>query len=200
MKFFYILILFVVLYEANAASKRLCGRILVQVLESVCINGYNSHPTKRSDSLLNQLEIGITESDITDNSNNSFLDDLLTESHVNTMAVTRRRRNLLGIYDECCVKGCTLDNLALYFNAASKRLCGRILVQVLESVCINGYNSHPTKRSGNMTFEYYNGNYLLTENHISAMAMTRRRRNLLGIYDECCVKGCTLDNLALYCK
>lgn len=44
----------------------------------------------------------------------SFLDDLLMGNHVNTVAKTRRRRNLLGIYDECCVKGCNFNELASY--------------------------------------------------------------------------------------
>lgn len=44
----------------------------------------------------------------------SFLDDMLMGDHINTIAKTRRRRNLLGIYDECCVKGCSYAELKSY--------------------------------------------------------------------------------------
>lgn len=47
-------------------------------------------------------------------SKGSFLDELLMSDHVNSFAKTRRRRNLLGIYDECCVKGCTFAELSSY--------------------------------------------------------------------------------------
>lgn len=40
-------------YEVNAGTKRLCGPVLVQVLESVCVNGYNSLITKKSGKLFN---------------------------------------------------------------------------------------------------------------------------------------------------
>ncbi|KAM7356228.1 insulin-like peptide 1 [Cochliomyia hominivorax] len=118
MKFLCLFVLIVALYEVNASSKRLCGPVLVQVLESICIDGYNSLMTKKSVPLHNELDVLNMYSDLEDSApvhtKSLFLDDLLMGNHVNTFAKTRRRRNILGIYDECCVKGCNYAELASY--------------------------------------------------------------------------------------
>lgn len=41
MKLVYILALFIASYEVNANSRRLCGDVLTQVIESLCPNGTN---------------------------------------------------------------------------------------------------------------------------------------------------------------
>ncbi|KAM7358414.1 insulin-like peptide 1 [Cochliomyia hominivorax] len=119
MKFLCLFVLIAVaVYGVHAGAKRLCGPVLVQVLESVCIDGYNSLITKKSVPLHNELDVLDMYNEIEDDtpfhSKTSFLDDLLMTDHVNTFAKTRRRRNLLGIYDECCVKGCSLAELTSY--------------------------------------------------------------------------------------
>lgn len=48
MKLLSILILTIALYEAHANKKRYCGKVLTQVLEAICVEGYNSHITKKS--------------------------------------------------------------------------------------------------------------------------------------------------------
>ncbi|KAM7358413.1 insulin-like peptide 5 [Cochliomyia hominivorax] len=119
MKILYFLIAFITFYEVNADSKRFCGPLLVQVLESVCVDGYNSLITKKSvpfHKMLNGLDMNNYIGSDTDglNDKNSLLEDLLTQDHTNSFAVTRRRRNLLGIYDECCVKGCSYNEIRSY--------------------------------------------------------------------------------------
>ncbi|XP_065371059.1 probable insulin-like peptide 1 [Calliphora vicina] len=111
-------IVIVAVYEVNASTKRLCGPVLAQVLESVCVNGYNSMKTKKSVPVHNDLDIMDNYNDIEDDAGvhtkGSFLDDLLMSNHANSVAKTRRRRNLLGIYEECCVKGCNFYELTSY--------------------------------------------------------------------------------------
>ncbi|XP_037825791.1 probable insulin-like peptide 3 [Lucilia sericata] len=120
MKLLCLFVLIAVIYEANASTKRLCGPVLAQVLESVCINGYNSIKTKKSVPMVhNNLDVLDNYNDMEGEENalaakHSFLDDLLMVDHINSVAKTRRRRNLFGIYDECCVKGCTFDELTSY--------------------------------------------------------------------------------------
>ncbi|TMW42047.1 hypothetical protein DOY81_012873, partial [Sarcophaga bullata] len=79
---------------------------------------YNSMITKKSVPVRNELDVMDLYNDIDDDmpvhSKSSFLDDLFMGDHVNTFAKTRRRRNLLGIYDECCVKGCNFAELYSY--------------------------------------------------------------------------------------
>ncbi|XP_037810188.1 probable insulin-like peptide 1 [Lucilia sericata] len=118
MKLLCLFVFIAALYEVHAGTKRMCGPVLVQVLESVCLNGYNQMITKKSVPLHNDLDVLDIYNDIEDDTpmhtKGSFLDDLLMGDHVNTFAKTRRRRNLLGIYDECCVKGCNFAELTSY--------------------------------------------------------------------------------------
>lgn len=48
MKVFCFIVILAALYEVHAGSKRMCGPVLVQVLDAVCTNGYNSMAIKKS--------------------------------------------------------------------------------------------------------------------------------------------------------
>ncbi|XP_065359819.1 uncharacterized protein LOC135953761 [Calliphora vicina] len=221
MKLICLFVLIAALYEVHAGTKRMCGPMLVQVLESVCTNGYNSMITKKSGNISlhnNELDIMDMYNDIEDDapvhSKTSFLDDLLMGGdHVNTFAKTRRRRNLLGIYDECCVKGCNFAELTSYFLVVSSttngdlvlRLCGQALNEVLGIVCDGNLNGLPVKKFDPAVASINQpNNFLLSDNDckfINKLTITRRRRyNMVGIYDECCrTKGCTVKELQSYC-
>ncbi|XP_075162227.1 insulin-like peptide 3 [Haematobia irritans] len=117
-----IICLFIVgfLCEVNSAS-RLCGPSLVQVLEAVCVNGFNGKIISkksnikalapRSSDLFNMFnEIDDNEPPMPD----SLLRDMLYSEHFDTLAKTRRQRHFTGVYDECCRKECTMDELVGY--------------------------------------------------------------------------------------
>ncbi|XP_013117485.1 probable insulin-like peptide 3 [Stomoxys calcitrans] len=118
MKILSVLLLFAALYEINGS--RFCGPTLTQVLEMVCYNGYNPMIMSKKSSnkpVHHDMDIPDKFNEIDDVSGlkpDSLLNDLLYGNHVNRLAKTRRHRHLGGVYDECCRKDCTLDELAGY--------------------------------------------------------------------------------------
>ncbi|XP_013117559.1 probable insulin-like peptide 3 [Stomoxys calcitrans] len=120
MKLFGVLFIFAVLYEINSAS-RLCGPTLAQILEAVCVKGYNGKlvSKKSSNKALVPRDMAVLNmfNEIDDEEpfrSDSLLNDMLFSEHFNTVAKTRRQRHFNGVYDECCRKECTLDELAGY--------------------------------------------------------------------------------------
>ncbi|XP_018789533.1 PREDICTED: probable insulin-like peptide 1 [Bactrocera latifrons] len=109
-----LLVLSVALHEST--GRTVCGPALDAVLSTICVNGFN---TKFKKSM-----------EWDDLGSNALEDELvfpyarfpfLSEIHggqVNTLAKTRRHRDtvLTGVYDECCNKGCTYNEIFSYCN------------------------------------------------------------------------------------
>ncbi|XP_075161621.1 insulin-like peptide 1 [Haematobia irritans] len=120
MKLLSVLIIFVVIYEIHCDGSRFCGPYLAQVLEMVCVNGYNGLSlNKRSGSKHLHQDLSILDKmneidDDTTIKSDSLLNALLFGDHANTLAKTRRHRQASGVYYECCLKACTTDELAGY--------------------------------------------------------------------------------------
>ncbi|XP_017461074.1 PREDICTED: LIRP-like [Rhagoletis zephyria] len=90
---------------------------------------------------------------------------------------------------------------------AQSRVCGPAIDAVLDTICENGFN---TKFKKSMEWKDLDNNYpptryasfpLLAGIHggqVDTLAKTRRRRE--GVFDECCRKPCTYNELYSYCK
>uniref|UniRef100_A0A1A9VT27 Insulin-like domain-containing protein n=1 Tax=Glossina austeni TaxID=7395 RepID=A0A1A9VT27_GLOAU len=111
------LLVLVLMTEHSMAGQRFCGKALQDVLDSLCLNGFN--PMIRS--VMHKKSVDL--SDYTDNEiedsltaypydNSLFLDKLFGEDVGHMMTKTRRRRH--GVYDECCRKPCNYTELASY--------------------------------------------------------------------------------------
>ncbi|XP_075161556.1 insulin-like peptide 3 [Haematobia irritans] len=120
MKVLIILVILAVVHEIHCGESRFCGPHLTQVLELVCVNGFNQMlVNKRS---TNKLAMGDTLDqnkfneidDETPFTSDSLLNDLLFGGHANTVAKTRRLRHFTGVYDECCRKPCSYDEMKGY--------------------------------------------------------------------------------------
>ncbi|XP_013117616.1 probable insulin-like peptide 3 [Stomoxys calcitrans] len=120
MKLLSILVIFAVLYESHGEGSRFCGPNLAQILEMVCYNGYNGMiMNKKSGNKVVHHDMDILNkfNEINDESpfnSDSLLNDLLYGNHVQALAKTRRQRHLTGVYDECCRKSCTMEELTGY--------------------------------------------------------------------------------------
>ncbi|XP_017040458.1 probable insulin-like peptide 1 [Drosophila ficusphila] len=96
------------------------------------------------------------------------------------------------------------------------KLCGPALSDAMDVVCAHGYNSLPQKRGVLPSEELpdnalwpglagaagYSFSPLLTNLYgIQILVKTPRHRRHLpgGVYDECCVKSCSYEDLAAYC-
>ncbi|XP_016966427.1 probable insulin-like peptide 1 [Drosophila biarmipes] len=96
------------------------------------------------------------------------------------------------------------------------KLCGPALSDAMDVVCAHGYNSLPQKRrflpsasdeEDNVWQSLAGAGFvfspLLTNLYGSEVLIkTRRHRRHLttgGVYDECCVKSCTYEELSAYC-
>ncbi|XP_031622182.1 bombyxin B-1 homolog isoform X1 [Contarinia nasturtii] len=106
-------------------------------------------------------------------------------------------------------------------RGSTKKLCGRMLVDALALICNNEYETiiHPSKRSDELFEEYYSDqpspliddlpvNYQ-TYAYLSKLVpdapelRSRVRREWVarrGVYDECCRKPCTVQELKSYCR
>ncbi|XP_053955300.1 probable insulin-like peptide 1 [Anastrepha ludens] len=94
--------------------------------------------------------------------------------------------------------------------AGSQRFCGKALPEALDQICFNGYN---TKIKKSMEWDDYTNNEVGVElpftyakwpflakvhgGEVNLKAKQRGRRH--GVYDECCRKGCTYNELVSYC-
>ncbi|XP_037723064.1 probable insulin-like peptide 1 [Drosophila subpulchrella] len=96
------------------------------------------------------------------------------------------------------------------------KLCGPALSDAMDVVCAHGYNSLPQKRRvlvpandeednvwQSLAAAGYSFSPLLTNLYGSEVLIkTRRHRRHMttgGVYDECCVKSCTYEELSAYC-
>ncbi|XP_028896543.1 probable insulin-like peptide 1 [Zeugodacus cucurbitae] len=89
-------------------------------------------------------------------------------------------------------------------------ICGPYLDMVLSETCTNGFNTRFKKSmewneqdngdlDDELPFPYAGFPFLakIHGGHVNAMAKSRYRR---GIYDECCLKQCTLKEISSFCK
>ncbi|CAL7933442.1 unnamed protein product [Xylocopa violacea] len=90
-------------------------------------------------------------------------------------------------------------------NDVPHQYCGRKLSSTLQIVCGSVYNSRFKKSNqvfsemevdNYMTYSYDLHPYKSIEN---ARKMLRSRRNSRGIYEECCLKPCMIEELKSYC-
>ncbi|XP_073836299.1 insulin-like peptide 5 [Musca autumnalis] len=120
MKLLAILVFIAFCYETHSAATRFCGPNLMRILEAVCVNGFNSMQiSKKSivEPMYPQISdlYGLTDIDNEPHAlSNSLLNDVLYSEGMNELAKIRRQRQLHGVYDECCRKGCTFNELAGY--------------------------------------------------------------------------------------
>lgn len=78
-------------------------------------------------------------------------------------------------------------------NVGTQKYCGRNLVNVLTIICDGMYNNQLAPASSTSTNLFRPKRSVLT---IFQRSNTRHRR---GAYDECCRKGCSLDEMVGYC-
>ncbi|XP_076641834.1 insulin-like peptide 2 isoform X3 [Halictus rubicundus] len=71
-----------------------------------------------------------------------------------------------------------------------RQYCGRRLSSTVQMICGSVYNSRFKKSNQEMD------PYKTVEN---AKKMLKTRRNPRGIYEECCLRSCTRDELSSYC-
>ncbi|XP_005185070.2 probable insulin-like peptide 3 [Musca domestica] len=117
MKLLFAIVFFAALYEIQSATTRFCGPNLYQVLSAVCENGFNGMQiTKKSGKkdLTNDLDLFNEIADESPFKSDSLLNEMFYGDRHNALAKTRRLRHLNGVYDECCRKGCTMDELLSY--------------------------------------------------------------------------------------
>uniref|UniRef100_A0A1I8MLW8 Insulin-like domain-containing protein n=1 Tax=Musca domestica TaxID=7370 RepID=A0A1I8MLW8_MUSDO len=120
MKLLGALVFLAICYESQSAATRFCGQNLVQILDAVCVDGfYGMQMSKKS--IGKQMNYGLLDvigPNEVDNElhtkSSSLLSDMLSGEGFNGLAKTRRQRHLNGVYDECCRKGCTLNEIAGY--------------------------------------------------------------------------------------
>ncbi|XP_019894324.1 probable insulin-like peptide 5 [Musca domestica] len=120
MKFFSLILFLVFVHEIKTGSIRVCGPGLAELLDAVCEDGFNgmqlskksiSKPLTQQFGILNMLD-GLD--DETPHASNSLLRDILYGEHMNDLAKIRRQRHRTGVYDECCRKRCTTEELKSY--------------------------------------------------------------------------------------
>ncbi|XP_017491456.1 PREDICTED: probable insulin-like peptide 1 [Rhagoletis zephyria] len=93
---------------------------------------------------------------------------------------------------------------------AQRTVCGPAIDAVLDTICENGFNTKFKRSMGWNDFgdndvedglpSHYASSPFLAKIHggqVDTLAKTRRRRE--GVYDECCRKPCTYNELYSYC-
>ncbi|XP_061390905.1 probable insulin-like peptide 3 [Musca vetustissima] len=121
MKALSVVLMIVFVCDINALYTRVCGPHLTQLLEAVCVNGYNGMQMAKKSTYkpltsdIDAIDIyNEIDDDISPFKSNSLLKDMLYGERINTLAKTRRQRHLSGVYDECCRKPCNMDELLSY--------------------------------------------------------------------------------------
>nr|AAY54822.1 IP05494p [Drosophila melanogaster] len=114
------LLLLILMIGGVQATMKLCGRKLPETLSKLCVYGFKlpetlsklcvygfNAMTKRTLDPVNFNQIDGFE-------DRSLLERLLSDSSVQ-MLKTRRLRD--GVFDECCLKSCTMDEVLRYCAA-----------------------------------------------------------------------------------
>ncbi|CAH0560670.1 unnamed protein product [Brassicogethes aeneus] len=110
------------------------------------------------------------------------------------------------------ITNCQLDDIEEMFSR--RKYCGENLSRILSTICQGKYNTLIKKDYYKKTFDAdyqsddpgpapatqpYRPSYALTRESANSMlsrAGTRRKR---GVYNECCEKSCSRDELTSYC-
>ncbi|XP_078034207.1 insulin-like peptide 2 isoform X2 [Augochlora pura] len=80
-----------------------------------------------------------------------------------------------------------------------RQYCGRSLSTTVQQICGSAYHARFKKSNQDMDSYLYSNDvhpYKTVEN---AKKMLKVRRNPRGIYEECCLKSCTTEELRTYC-
>ncbi|XP_052846673.1 probable insulin-like peptide 1 [Drosophila gunungcola] len=109
-------------HQLPPGSHKLCGPALSDAMDVVCAHGYNSLSQKRAiqPPVSNELKNGwwqaLAEADAGADAGYSFSPLLTNLYGAEVLIKTRRHRRHLpsGVYDECCVKSCSYEELAAY--------------------------------------------------------------------------------------
>lgn len=122
---------------------------------------------------------------------------------------------LLGLCDNCMVTagagGMGGISNAQQLREGTHKLCGSMLTNAMDLVCVGGYNSMPfgkrvPRDESNVELgtqqRRRQPRYTLSEPSLSSSLKTRRlrRQRFAGVYDECCVNSCSYEELLAYCR
>ncbi|XP_076160367.1 insulin-like peptide 2 [Ptiloglossa arizonensis] len=82
-----------------------------------------------------------------------------------------------------------------------RKYCGGSLSNTLRMICGSVYNSRFKKNIPEMEIDYnaFSNDMHPYKSIENARKMLRFRRNSLGIYQECCLKSCSTQELRSYC-
>uniref|UniRef100_A0A1I8NW14 Insulin-like domain-containing protein n=1 Tax=Stomoxys calcitrans TaxID=35570 RepID=A0A1I8NW14_STOCA len=109
------LLFFVALfYQIQSEEIRVCGTSLSQLLHSVCVNGYNGKILNKKSSDQPAMNLREFFKDEGPSQPDSLLMQIFSIHSSNTAAKTRRDYGYTGVYDECCRKACSLEELVSY--------------------------------------------------------------------------------------
>ncbi|XP_017080989.1 probable insulin-like peptide 3 [Drosophila eugracilis] len=103
------LVLVILMIGSVRGTMKLCGSKLPEALSRLCLYGFNTMTKRTLDPMNynliegNALNLGFDE--------RSLLDRILSDSSVQLLK-TRRIRE--GIFDECCLNSCTMEELLSY--------------------------------------------------------------------------------------
>ncbi|XP_011183644.2 probable insulin-like peptide 1 [Zeugodacus cucurbitae] len=118
--------------------------------------------------------------------------------------------NLLKIFAMMLVMAVVLPQ-----SQSQRTVCGPALDAVLSTICVHGFNSKFKKSVewddlGNNEVDYelpfpYANSPFLAKIHgaqFDTLAKTRRHRDTVvtGVYDECCSKACSYNEILSYCN
>lgn len=114
---------------------------------------------------------------------------------------------LLGLCDDCLVTGGMGGSgisSAQQLREGTHKLCGSMLTNAMDLVCVGGYNSMPfSKRVPGVELpgqRRRQARYALSPLLSSLKTRRLRRQRYVGVYDECCVNSCSYDELLAYCR
>ncbi|XP_076240736.1 insulin-like peptide 2 [Calliopsis andreniformis] len=82
-----------------------------------------------------------------------------------------------------------------------RQYCGKSLSSSLQIICDSRYNPRFKKSNQEMEVDdYMLSNHLIPYKTVeNAKKMLRFQRNPRGIYEECCLRPCSTDELRSYC-
>ncbi|KAH8415687.1 hypothetical protein KR222_009230, partial [Zaprionus bogoriensis] len=94
---------------------------------------------------------------------------------------------------------------AQQLRVGSHKLCGPVLANAMDMVCVGGYNSMLYGKRGQQQQQQRQARRALLTSLYGGevLVKTQRRRRQqrnVGIYDECCVNSCSYDELLAYCR